>query len=94
MSILSRLALQDPLTCLPSQAALLTHLEQSLAACARSGHSLAVLFIDLDGFKQANDSLGHATGDELLVRASERITACLRPDDAVARLGGDEFVVV
>ncbi|MGV8968681.1 MAG: putative bifunctional diguanylate cyclase/phosphodiesterase [Cellulomonas sp.] len=92
--VLSRLALQDPLTGLPNRAALLTHLERSLASCARSGRDLAVLFIDLDGFKQVNDSLGHATGDELLVRASERITACLRPEDVVARLGGDEFVVV
>ena len=92
--VLSRLALADPLTGLPNRAALLTHLERSLAAWARSGHSLAVLFIDLDGFKQVNDSLGHAAGDELLARARERTTACLRPDDVVACLGGDEFVVV
>jgi len=92
--VLSRLALQDSLTGLPNRVALLRHLDQSLEACARSGEGLAVLFIDLDGFKQVNDSLGHAAGDELLVRASERIGSCLRPQDVVARLGGDEFVVV
>jgi diguanylate cyclase (GGDEF)-like protein len=91
---LSRQALQDTLTGLPNRAALIRHLEQSLAECARAGHGLAVLFIDLDGFKQVNDSLGHAVGDELLVLASQRIRACMRPSDVVARLGSDEFVVV
>jgi diguanylate cyclase (GGDEF)-like protein len=91
---LSRQALQDTLTGLPNRAALIRHLDQSLAACARAGHGLAVLFIDLDGFKQVNDSLGHAVGDELLVLASQRIRACMRPNDVVARLGSDEFVVV
>src|SRR5450631_4364131 len=91
---LSRQALQDTLTGLPNRAALIRHLDQSLAACARVGAGLAVLFIDLDGFKQVNDSLGHAVGDELLVLASQRIRACMRPDDVVARLGSDEFVVV
>jgi diguanylate cyclase (GGDEF)-like protein len=92
--VLSRQALQDTLTGLPNRAALIQHLKQSLADCARVGHGLAVLFIDLDGFKQVNDSLGHAVGDELLVLASQRIRACLRPQDVVARLGSDEFVVV
>jgi diguanylate cyclase (GGDEF)-like protein len=91
---LSRQALQDTLTGLPNRAALIRHLDQSLEACARAGHGLAVLFIDLDGFKQVNDSLGHAVGDELLVLASQRIRACMRPNDVVARLGSDEFVVV
>jgi diguanylate cyclase (GGDEF)-like protein len=91
---LSRQALQDTLTGLPNRAALIRHLDQSLAACARVGQGLAVLFIDLDGFKQVNDSLGHAVGDELLVLASQRIRACMRPNDVVARLGSDEFVVV
>src|ERR1019366_1040755 len=68
--VLSRQALQDTLTGLPNRAALIQHLKQSLADCARVGHGLAVLFIDLDGFKQVNDSLGHAVGDELLVLAS------------------------
>lgn len=91
---LSRQALQDTLTGLPNRAALIRHLDQSLNACARLGQGLAVLFIDLDGFKQVNDSLGHAVGDELLVLASQRIRACMRPQDVVARLGSDEFVVV
>jgi diguanylate cyclase (GGDEF)-like protein len=92
--VLSVQALQDSLTGLPNRAALIRHLDRSLADSARLGRDLAVLFIDLDGFKQVNDSLGHAVGDELLVRASERISTCLRSDDVVARLGGDEFVVV
>ena len=91
---LSRQALQDTLTGLPNRAALIRHLDQSLAACARAKQGLALLFIDLDGFKQVNDSLGHAVGDELLVLASQRIRACMRPNDVVARLGSDEFVVV
>jgi diguanylate cyclase (GGDEF)-like protein len=91
---LSRQALQDTLTGLPNRAALIRHLDQSLAECARAGYGLAILFIDLDGFKQVNDSLGHAVGDELLVLASQRIRACMRPNDVVARLGSDEFVVV
>ncbi|MEH3079346.1 MAG: EAL domain-containing protein [Quadrisphaera sp.] len=87
---LSQRALQDALTGLPNRAALLAHLETTL----KGGRSATALFIDLDGFKQVNDTLGHATGDELLVRAAERIRSCLRPTDLVARLGGDEFVVV
>ena len=90
----SRQTLQDTLTGLPNRAALIRHLDQSLRECARAGQGLAVLFIDLDGFKQVNDSLGHAVGDELLVLASQRIRACMRPEDVVARLGSDEFVVV
>jgi len=92
--VLTQRALQDSLTGLPNRAALIRHLDRSLAECAQVGQDLAVLFVDLDGFKQVNDSLGHAVGDELLVLASQRIRACLRPDDVVARLGGDEFVVV
>ncbi|MEO8556688.1 MAG: bifunctional diguanylate cyclase/phosphodiesterase [Actinomycetota bacterium] len=91
---LNRQALQDTLTGLPNRAALIQHLDQALETCARLGHGLAVLFIDLDGFKQVNESLGHAVGDELLVLASQRIRACMRPNDVVARLGSDEFVVV
>jgi len=91
---LSRQALQDTLTGLPNRAALIRHLDRSLAACAEAGQGLAILFIDLDGFKQVNDSLGHAVGDELLVLASQRIRACMRPHDVVTRVGSDEFVVV
>jgi diguanylate cyclase len=91
---LTRQASLDPLTGLLNRAGLIRHLTQSLAACASAGDGLAVLFVDLDGFKQVNDSLGHAVGDELLMLAGQRIGACLRPPDVVARLGGDEFVVV
>jgi diguanylate cyclase len=92
--VLSQRALQDALTGLPNREALVRHLIKSLTASASSGQGLAVLYVDLDGFKQVNDSLGHEVGDELLVLASQRIQACLRPQDLVARLGGDEFVVV
>ena len=92
--VLSRQALQDTLTGLPNREALIRHLDRLLLRCSREGQGLAVLFIDLDGFKRVNDSLGHAVGDELLVLASQRIRACLRPEDLVARLGSDEFVVV
>ena len=91
---LSRQSLQDTLTGLPNRAALIRHLDESLKTCQGAGQGLAVLFVDLDGFKQVNDSLGHAVGDELLVLASQRIRACMRPHDVVARLGSDEFVVV
>lgn len=90
---LSQRALQDVLTGLPNRAALLAHLEVLLRRGRSTGGTTA-LFIDLDGFKRVNDVLGHAAGDELLVRAAERISACVRPSDLVARLGGDEFVVV
>jgi diguanylate cyclase (GGDEF)-like protein len=92
--VLSRQALQDTLTGLPNRAALIRQLDESLAVGARRGQGLAVLFIDIDGFKPVNESLGHAVGDELLVLAAQRIRACLRPEDVVARLGSDEFVVV
>lgn len=92
--VLSQQAMQDALTGLPNRAALLVDLQARLGASRRGRSAVAALFIDLDGFKQVNDSLGHAAGDELLVRAAERIRACLRPGDLVSRLGGDEFVVV
>jgi diguanylate cyclase (GGDEF)-like protein len=92
--VLSRQAMLDTLTGLPNRAALIRHLDQSLSASARVGRGLAILYVDLDGFKQVNDSLGYAVGDELLVLAGQRIRVCLRQGDFVARLGGDEFVVV
>jgi diguanylate cyclase (GGDEF)-like protein len=91
--VLSRQARRDTLTGLPNRAALLEHLQHELSGPAPR-RSTSVLFVDLDGFKAVNDSLGHAAGDELLVRATERIRGCLRPLDVVARFGGDEFVVV
>jgi len=91
---LSHRARHDTLTGLPNRAALTEVLAQVLDACRAGGHEVAVLFVDLDGFKLVNDSLGHQVGDELLVRAAERICSSVRPDDVVARLGGDEFVVL
>ena len=87
--VLSRQALHDALTGLPNRAALTDRL-QRLLSCQRGGGSgAALLFIDLDGFKLVNDSLGHEAGDDLLVRVAERIRSVVRSDDFVARLGGD-----
>jgi diguanylate cyclase (GGDEF)-like protein len=91
---LSHRARHDTLTGLPNRAALKEILQAELGERRRSGHTTAVLFIDLDGFKLVNDSLGHAVGDDLLIRAAERICAVIRPGDVAARLGGDEFVVL
>jgi diguanylate cyclase (GGDEF)-like protein len=92
--VLSRQARHDVLTGLPNRAALTEVLGDALTRRRHGGRDVAVLFIDLDGFKLVNDSLGHSAGDELLLRAAERIRAAIRDDDVVARLGGDEFVVV
>ncbi|MEV4140480.1 GGDEF domain-containing protein [Dactylosporangium sp. NPDC049742] len=87
---LRRAALSDPLTGLPNRAALVETLSRAVRAPDRR---FAVLFLDLDGFKQVNDRLGHAAGDELLVYVAERIRRSLRTGDMAARFGGDEFVV-
>lgn len=91
---LERAALFDPLTELLNRYGLEARIEQSLSHARRSGLRLAVLFIDLDRFKSVNDSLGHASGDNLLCVIAKRFSSCLRETDLVARLGGDEFVVV
>ena len=84
----------DALTGLPNRTALLTLLTQALAQAHRHGSCVGLLFLDLDRFKQANDTLGHAVGDLLLQRTAERIRHNVREDDTVARLGGDEFTIV
>lgn len=87
-------ALHDELTGLPNRAQLEQHLERALHQCRLTGKRLAVLFIDLDHFKEVNDTLGHQAGDKLLQAVSERLQANLRAEDMLARLGGDEFVIV
>jgi diguanylate cyclase (GGDEF)-like protein len=92
-----RLRLQaqtDPLTQLPNRAHLLARLEEAVARARRDDLRLAVLFIDLDRFKNINDSLGHAIGDGLLIQVAQRLTAAVRASDTVSRLGGDEFVIL
>jgi diguanylate cyclase (GGDEF)-like protein len=84
----------DELTGLPNRQLFYDRLGQALVRARRERHELAVLFIDLDGFKTVNDSLGHSFGDELLRETALRITATLRDTDTVARIGGDEYVVI
>ncbi len=89
-----RLALYDPLTQLPNRRYLMEQLESNISHSRRHGATGALLFIDLDNFKNINDSLGHAVGDALLVEVAKRLTHLMRQEDTIARLGGDEFVVV
>ncbi len=88
------LALHDPLTGLPNRQVSVEHLNQSLAWAQSHQVLVGLLFIDLDGFKQVNDTLGHDWGDRLLVAVAQRLAGCLRHSDIVSRLGGDEFTVI
>ena len=88
------MAYYDALTRLPNRALLADRLECALRTAHRNGRKLAVMFLDLDHFKNINDSLGHATGDQLLCEVGRRLCTAVRDSDTVARLGGDEFVVL
>jgi diguanylate cyclase (GGDEF)-like protein len=88
-------AFHDALTGLPNRALLTDHLKLAIErGKQQKGHIFAVLFLDLDRFKNINDSLGHSNGDQLLVAIARRVEECLRPMDTVARLGGDEFAIL
>ncbi|WP_313275533.1 bifunctional diguanylate cyclase/phosphodiesterase, partial [Stenotrophomonas sp.] len=87
-------ALHDPLTQLPNRMLLQDRIEQAIEKAQRRDHGLALMFCDLDGFKNVNDAYGHQLGDRLLVQFSQRVSALLRAQDTFARLGGDEFVIV
>jgi diguanylate cyclase (GGDEF)-like protein len=87
-------ALHDPLTGLPNRALLNDRIELMLARCHRSGDPMAAMFIDLDDFKEVNDTLGHSIGDELLAAVASRLAAATREGDTIGRLGGDEFLLL
>jgi diguanylate cyclase (GGDEF)-like protein len=88
------LARQDPLTGVANRRTFMEELEAAFRARARGGADFAVLFLDLDGFKEINDTLGHAAGDAMIVEVAERLRGAVRSDDLVARFGGDEFAVL
>ena len=91
---LNHLAHHDVLTNLPNRMLLHDRLNQAIEVARRQNRQLAVMFLDLDGFKHINDSLGHAVGDELLRSVAQRLVACVRQSDTVSRQGGDEFVLL
>jgi len=90
---LSRKAHYDELTGLPNRCYFNASLEKALHAAKRSGNRVAVIFVDLDGFKDINDTMGHDAGDLLLQQLAERMRQCVREEDTVARIGGDEFTI-
>ncbi len=87
-------AYHDTLTNLPNRMLLTDRLYQAIGQCERRGNSLAIAYLDLDGFKSVNDTYGHDAGDEVLIRISARMNKCLRNGDTLARIGGDEFVAI
>lgn len=89
-----KLAFFDPLTHLPNRRALSERVAHALMVCESHGKTLAVLFIDMDNFKDINDALGHQLGDRILIETAQRLRRCMRSDDTVARIGGDEFAIV
>jgi len=91
---LAHQALHDPLTDLPNRALLRDRLQQAIARADRSRRPFALFVMDLDGFKDVNDTYGHASGDELLIQVGARLRGAVRASDTVARVGGDEFALV
>jgi diguanylate cyclase (GGDEF)-like protein/PAS domain S-box-containing protein len=91
---LHKVAHFDPLTGLPNRRLLADRMHQAIARSRRNDSTLAVCFVDLDGFKEVNDQLGHEVGDRLLIAVAQQIQVVLRADDTLARLGGDEFVIL
>ena len=91
---INNLAFYDSLTQLPNRVLLADRIQQTLARCRRNQEIAAVCMLDLDGFKQVNDTLGHASGDQLLWEVAQRLKDCIREEDTVARLGGDEFALL
>jgi two-component system cell cycle response regulator len=90
---LESLAMHDALTGLPNRRLLMDRLSLAIAHARRNKQTMAVMYLDLDGFKQINDTLGHDAGDTLLRMVADRLVAAVRQQDTVARLGGDEFVI-
>jgi len=88
------LAHHDPLTRLPNRRTLHARIDQVLSVAQKASRSIALLFLDIDGFKQINDTMGHDVGDQLLQSVAKRLNDCTRACDIVSRLGGDEFVIV
>ncbi len=88
------MALHDPLTGLANRTLLYEHMENTIARSARNNQHFSILFIDLDNFKNINDSLGHQVGDEILKDVSKNLKASVRDGDVIARIGGDEFILV
>ncbi|MFL6699102.1 MAG: putative bifunctional diguanylate cyclase/phosphodiesterase [Vitreoscilla sp.] len=88
------MATHDALTHLPNRSLARDRFEQATAAARRGGHSVAMLYLDLDNFKNVNDTLGHGSGDTLLIQVADRLSSLLRHADTVARLGGDEFLLL
>ncbi|MFQ5947961.1 MAG: diguanylate cyclase domain-containing protein, partial [Acidimicrobiia bacterium] len=91
---LAHQATHDPLTELPNRTLFIDRLRQALARLQRNRSQLAVMLLDIDGFKTINDNLGHAVGDQLLVAIAKRLSGALRPMDTIARFGGDEFTIL